>query len=70
MCERQFKVLSSMFKVKSQVFNVEHRTINYPAAELRGISGMRNMITPPHPTLSHEGRGGYVYPEAELRGIY
>jgi hypothetical protein len=52
--------------------------MNLPATELRGIRGMESIIIPPHPrikygegsALSLKGRGGMVYPEAELRGIY
>ncbi|MBA4416904.1 MAG: hypothetical protein C0392_03180 [Syntrophus sp. (in: bacteria)] len=43
--------------------------IKYPAAELRGISGMRNMIYAPSPYPLPRGAREYGYPEAELRGI-
>ncbi|MCX5813531.1 MAG: hypothetical protein NT178_13455 [Proteobacteria bacterium] len=36
--------------------------MNYPAAELKCISGMRIMIVPPHAILSHEWRGNMVTP--------
>jgi len=46
--------------------------MNNPAAELRGISRMRTMISPPHPALypeghaSRKGRGSKVTPKQSL----
>jgi hypothetical protein len=37
--------------------------MNLPAAELRGIKGMGNMIIPPHPALSLKELGNVVTPK-------
>jgi hypothetical protein len=37
--------------------------MNLPAAELRGIRRMGNMIIPPHPALSLKGLGNVVTPK-------
>ena len=34
--------------------------MHFPAAERRGIGGIRTMIIPPHPALSRKGRGNMV----------
>jgi hypothetical protein len=44
----------------------DETSLNNPAAELRNISGMRTMISPPHPALSLKGRGSVVTPKQSL----